>query len=98
MVVTVNVPAVPRVNVVASALVIVGALAAATVSVKVWVASGAVPLAAVIVSVVEPAVPVSGVLARVAVPSRLSTNVTPVGRVPVWSRSAPGSGFRWSSP
>ena len=52
VVVTVNVPAVPSVNVVASALVIVGALAAATVSVKVWVASGAVPLAAVIVSVV----------------------------------------------
>ena len=55
MVITVNVPAVPTVNVVLSALVIVGALAAATVSVKVWVASGATPLAAVIVSVVDAA-------------------------------------------
>ena len=48
VVVTVNVPSVPVVNVVLSALVIAGA--AATVRVKVWVASGSTPLAAVIVS------------------------------------------------
>ena len=40
MVVTVNVPAVPAVNVVLSALVIAGAWSTATVSVKLWVASG----------------------------------------------------------
>ncbi len=50
VVVTVNVPGVPTVNVVVAALVIVGAWAGATVSVKLWVASGATPLAAVIVS------------------------------------------------
>ena len=44
MVVTVNVPAVPTVKVVASALVIAGA--SSTVRVKVWVASGLTPLAA----------------------------------------------------
>ena len=49
MVVTVNVPNVPVVNVVLSALVIAGAWSA-TVSVKLWVASGSTPLAAVIVS------------------------------------------------
>ena len=49
MVVTVNVPAVPTVNVVLSALVMAGAWS--TVSVKLWVASGATPLAAVMVSV-----------------------------------------------
>ena len=48
MVVTVNVPDVPVVNVVASALVIAGAWS--TVSVKLWVASGSTVLAAVIVS------------------------------------------------
>ena len=37
-------------NVVVSALVIAGAWAAATVSVKLWVASGGTPLAAVMVS------------------------------------------------
>ena len=48
MVVTVNVPAVPTVKVVLSALVIAGAWS--TVRVKLWVASGITPLAAVIVS------------------------------------------------
>ena len=48
VVVTVNVPGVPVVNVVLSALVIAGAWS--TVSVKLWVASGSTPLAAVIVS------------------------------------------------
>ena len=50
VVVTVNVPAVPTVNVVALALVMAGAVGAAfTVSVKLWVAFGPTPLAAVIV-------------------------------------------------
>ncbi len=48
MVVTVNVPAMPTANVVLLALVIAGAWS--TVRVKVWVASGVTPLAAVIVS------------------------------------------------
>ena len=50
VVVTVNVPNVPVVNVVLSALVIAGAWS--TVSVKLWLASGTTPLAAVIVSAV----------------------------------------------
>ena len=50
VVVTVNVPAVPTANVVAPALVMTGAAAAGfTVSVKLWVAFGPTPLAAVIV-------------------------------------------------
>ena len=53
-----------------------------TVRVKLWVTGLPTPLEAVIVSVVEPA-GVAVVLARVAVLSPLSTNVTPVGRVPV---------------
>ena len=52
-------------------------------------------LVAVIVSVVVPA-GVAVVLASVAVPLPLSTNVTPVGRVPV-SVSAE-SDTRWLSP
>ena len=48
VVVTVNVPGVAVVNVVLSALVIAGAWS--TVRVKLWVASGSTPLAAVIVS------------------------------------------------
>ena len=48
VVVTVNVPIVPDVNVVLPALVIAGAWL--TVSVKLWMASGTTPLAAVIES------------------------------------------------
>jgi hypothetical protein len=58
VVVTVNVPAVPTVNVVLSALVMAGAWL--TVSVKFWVASGVWPLAAVIVSANVPPVPAAG--------------------------------------
>ena len=50
VVVTVKVFDVPSANVVLSALVIAGAWAAATSSVKLWVALGDTPLAAVIVS------------------------------------------------
>ena len=46
-------------------------------------------MVAVIVSVVVPA-GVAAVLARVAVPSPLSTNVTPVGSVPVSVSAAVG--------
>ena len=50
VVVTENVPAVPTANVVEPALVMTGAaLAGFTVSVKLWVAFGLTPLAAVIV-------------------------------------------------
>ena len=50
VVVTENVPAVPTVNVAALALVMAGAVGAAfTVSVKLWVAFGPTPFAAVIV-------------------------------------------------
>ena len=49
VVVTVNVPNVPGERR-AAALVIVGTWAVATVSMKLWVASGTTPLAAVIVS------------------------------------------------
>ena len=76
--VTVKLPALPTVKVVLVALVIAGAWAVATVRVKVCVALGVTPLAAVIVSMVDPA-GVAVVLARVAVPLPLSTNVTPRG-------------------
>ncbi len=70
------------VNVVAAALVIAGARLAATVSVKLWVASGDTPLEAVIVNGYVPALPAAGVPERLAVPLSLSTNVTPEGSVP----------------
>ena len=88
VVVTVNVPSVPVVNVVLSALVIAGAWS--TVSVKLWVASGSTPLAAVMVSAKCRQFPAPGVPARVAVPSPLSRKVTPPGRRPVSLRAAVG--------
>ena len=50
LVVTVNVPATPTVNVVVAALVIVGAVPRLTVSVKGWTAFGEFPFEAVNVS------------------------------------------------
>ena len=70
---TVNVPAVPTVKVVWSALVMAGGLV--TVSVKVWVASVLAPLLAVMVIGKTPAA--VGVPARVAVPSPLSVKRHP---------------------
>ena len=75
---TVKLPAVPAVKLALSALVIAGAVS--TVSVKAWLASGDCPFAASIVKWYVPA-GVAAVLASVAVPSPLSTKVTPVGSV-----------------
>ena len=67
-------------NVVAAALVIAGAeFGTATVSVKLWVASGDTPLEAVIVSGYVPTVPASGVPERLAVLLPRFRNVTPAG-------------------
>ncbi len=76
-----NVPGVPIENVTAFALVIAGACC--TVSVKLCVTGVSTPFAAVNVSGYAPPVPAPGVPASVAVPSPLSTKVTPVGSVPV---------------
>ena len=76
--VTVKVPALPSVNVVLSAEVMEAA--ASTVRVKDWVAGLATPLVAVMVIGKEPVVEVAP--ARVAVPSPLSTKLTPDGRAP----------------
>ena len=78
--VTVNDPADPTVNDTDAALVIAGAVV--TVRVNAWMASDPTPLCAVNVSAYVPAVPAAGVPARVAVPSPLSTNVTPDGNAP----------------
>ena len=81
--VTVNDPAVPTVNVAELPLVMAGAVGAAlTVSVKLWLASGLTPLDALIVIGKLPVDPDAGVPARVAVPSPLSVNVTPDGSDP----------------
>src|SRR6185503_1757480 len=80
-VVTEKLPAEPTENVVWSALVIDGS--SVTVSVKLWVAFGGMPLLAVIVIGYDPPVPAAGVPARVAVPSPLSVKLTPDGRLPV---------------
>src|SRR4051794_29924975 len=61
-----------------------------TVRVNNWVASGAMPLAAVMVNVKVPPVPAAGMPARVAVPLPLSVSVTPVGSAPVLVRLAVG--------
>jgi len=76
--VTVNVPAVPTVNVVLLALVITGAVF--TVSVKLCVALLPTPLLAVNVMEYVPAVPDAGVPLRTPV---VVLNVTPPGSVPV---------------
>jgi hypothetical protein len=77
-VVMLNVPAVPTLNAVFAALVIAGP--ALAVSVKVWVALGEMPLAAVILRLELPLDEM--VPASVAVPLWLSVNVTPLGVVP----------------
>jgi hypothetical protein len=73
--------AVPTVALAVAALVIVGAGAADTTSVKLWVAFGLLPLAAVIVIGKLVAAP-AGVPAMVAVPSPLLVKVTPAGSAP----------------
>src|SRR2546430_1533058 len=78
---TVNVPVVPTVKVTPDALVIAGAWS--TVSVKAWVAFGAVPFAAVMVTGYVPPVFGPAVPPRVAVPLPLFVRVTPDGRAPV---------------
>src|SRR5215204_493884 len=73
VVVTVNVPGVPTVNVVLAALLIAGACW--TLSVKACTAFAGAPLAAVNVMAYDPAVPAAGVPLSVPVPSPLSVNV-----------------------
>src|SRR4051794_39008436 len=82
VVVTANVPAAPTVKVVLLPLVMAGACC--TVSVKFCVAFGVTPLFAVMTIGYVPPVPAFGVPASVAVPSPLSTNVTPPGSAPLW--------------
>src|SRR5450756_770881 len=78
---TVKVPAVPTVNVVALAEVMVGGTATVvTESVKLWVALGRMPLAAVMVIGYEGFDPMIGVPESTPV---VELRVTPVGRAPV---------------
>src|SRR5687768_7128110 len=77
-VVTVNVPRLPTVSVVLSALVIVGA--SFTVRVKFCVGDEPAVFVAVKVIAYVPPVPAAGVPLRVPVPLPLSTKLTPVGR------------------
>jgi hypothetical protein len=87
---TVKVPAAPVVKVVELPLVMAGALfGGLTVSVKLWVAFGEIPLAAVMVIGYEPTLLV--VPDRVAVPSPLLTKLTPEGSEPVSDRLAVGA-------
>ena len=81
LVVTVNVPGVPTVNVVVAALVIAGA--SLTFNVKVCVPFGRTPFDAVNVSADGPPVAAPGVPLNVPVPLPLSTNVTPAGSEPL---------------
>src|SRR5215472_12572307 len=90
VVVTVKLPAVPTVNVVLLALVMLGAIPALTVRVKLWLAGVPTPLLAVIVREYVRAVPDAGVPLSVAVPFPLFTNVTPVGSAPVSVRDGSG--------
>src|ERR1043165_8227362 len=83
--VTVNVPAVPTLNVALFGLVIDGG--SCTVSVKLCVPFGVTPLFAVMVIAYVPPVPAFGMPASVAVPLPLSTNVTPPGSAPVSLRT-----------
>jgi len=86
-VVMVNVPAVPTLKAVLAALVIAGP--ALAVSVKVCVALGVIPLAAVMVRFEVPLA--DAVPASVAVPLWLSVNVTPLGNVPDFVRVGTGN-------
>jgi hypothetical protein len=81
VVVTVNDPAEPAVNVVLLAEVMAGAWS--TFRVNDWVALGLTPLLAVMVIGYDPPVPPAGVPDSVAVPSPLSLKVTPLGRFPL---------------
>ena len=85
--VTVKLPDEPSTKLVPSAEVIEGG--PSTVKVKDWVASGLMPLAAVMVRVKMPWT--VGVPAREAVPSPLSVKVTPAGRSPVSDSVAVGT-------
>ena len=86
--VTVKEPADPTVKVVALAEVMAGA--ESTVRVKDWVASGLHAVGGGDGDRVGAAGARAGVPARVAVPSPLSTKVTPVGRAPVSVSEAVG--------
>lgn len=91
VVVTENVPATPTANVVLLALVTAGPVFPVfTVSAKVWVAAVPTPLLAVNVREYVPAVPEAGVPLSVPVPLWLSTNVTPLGSVPVSVKDGEG--------
>ena len=86
--VTVKVPAMPTVKVVALPDVIDGAAEAAfTVSVKPWVASGVVPLAAVMVITYVPFDPMIGVPDSTPV---VELRVTPLGSGPVSEKVGAG--------
>jgi hypothetical protein len=84
--VTVNVPAVPTVNVVLLALVITGAVF--TVSVKLCIAAVPTPLLAVKLMGYVPLVPAAGVPLRTPV---AGVNVTPAGNVPVSANVGAGN-------
>src|SRR5262245_1299983 len=77
LVVTVNDPAAPAMNIVLAALVIAGA--SFTISMNVCVAFGGMPFAAVNVRMCTPPVPAAGV--PLSVPA-LPLNVTPIGSAP----------------
>ena len=87
LLVTVKLPAWPVANVVFAALVIAGACS--TVSMKVWTATET-SLPATIVNRYTPALPAAGVPDSVAVPSPLSSNSTPAGRLPPTDSSGVG--------
>ena len=95
VVVTLNMPSVPTVNVVSVALVITGASrtggAACTTRVKVCIASGSVPFVAVIVSWYVPTLPVTGTPCRMAVPVPVAAKLTPGGKFPVKLKVALGT-------
>src|SRR5579862_7700879 len=87
--VTLNVLAVPTVKVMADVEMIVGAWETeVTDSVKLWIAGEPIPLLAVMVIGKLPLE--VGLPERLAVPSPLSTKVTPVGSVPVSARLGVG--------
>ncbi len=77
-----NEPATPTVKAVDAVLVMVGAVPALTIRVKLWTSFGGLPFEAVNVSPYTPFVAAAGVPARVPVPLPLSMYVTPVGSAP----------------
>src|SRR5262249_58678849 len=88
-VVTVKLPLMPTVNVVLFALV--KRPASLILSVKLCVAAVPTPLTAENLNVCAPPVPAAGVPLSVAVPSPLSTKVTPDGNAPDWVSAAVGT-------